>query len=88
MRIRSIRTTPRFERSFAKLPLKLQKSIVSRKEIFASNPFSPVLKTHKLGGKLKGLWSFSVSFSHRIIFEFLDNKSVIFYDIGDHSIYR
>jgi mRNA-degrading endonuclease YafQ of YafQ-DinJ toxin-antitoxin module len=28
-------------------------------EIFAKDPFDPQLKTHKLSGKLKGLWVFS-----------------------------
>ncbi len=29
-------------------------------ELFIVDPFDPKLKTHKLSGKLKGLWSFSL----------------------------
>jgi len=28
--------------------------------IFIANPFEPKLKTHKLSGKLNGMWSFSL----------------------------
>src|SRR5437870_5137531 len=31
-------------------------------EIFIADPFNSKLKTHKLSGKLKGLWSFSVEY--------------------------
>ncbi|WP_367290077.1 type II toxin-antitoxin system RelE/ParE family toxin [Laspinema palackyanum] len=29
-------------------------------EIFTSDPYDPSLRTHKLSGKLKDLWSFTV----------------------------
>ena len=46
------------------------------------NPFSTCLKTHKLKGKLNQLWSFSVNYGYRIIFEFADSETVYFFDIG------
>jgi mRNA-degrading endonuclease YafQ of YafQ-DinJ toxin-antitoxin module len=61
---------------------------VEKEVIFVKNPFNPQLKTHKLKGKLKGLWSFSVTYSFRIVFEFINDDEVIFYDIGDHKIYQ
>lgn len=39
-------------------------------EIFAKDPFHPRLRTHKLTGRLEGLWAFSVSFDCRVIFKF------------------
>jgi mRNA-degrading endonuclease YafQ of YafQ-DinJ toxin-antitoxin module len=53
-----------------------------------NNPFDETLKTHKLKGKLKEFWSFSVNYSFRIVFEFIKKDEVIFYDIGDHRIYQ
>jgi hypothetical protein len=40
-------------------------------ELFSKNPFNPSLRTHKLTGKLEGLWAFSVAFDCRVIFKFL-----------------
>jgi addiction module RelE/StbE family toxin len=56
-------------------------------EVFMNNPFSRELKAHKLSGKLKGLWSFSVEHDIRIIFYFTkDNPvSAVFVDIGTHD---
>ena len=31
--------------------------------------------------------SFSIDYSYRIIFEFIDASTVIFYEIGTHDIY-
>lgn len=56
--------------------------------LFKENCFNPRLKTHKLKGKLNGYWSFSITYSHRGLFEFLDGDSVAFIDVGDHSIYK
>jgi mRNA-degrading endonuclease YafQ of YafQ-DinJ toxin-antitoxin module len=38
---------------------------------FTSNPFDQKLKTHKLTGKLQGLWAFSVDYNCRVIFRFM-----------------
>ena len=54
-------------------------------EEFSANPFDPRLKTHKLTGKLEGLWAFSVAYDCRIIFRFVDKKSVLLVDIGGHD---
>jgi len=66
----------------------LEKQIKGRFEIFCRDPFDPCLKTHKLRGKLENYWSFSVSETHRVMFEFLGKREVGLIDIGDHSIYQ
>ena len=38
-----------------------------RVETFKNNPFDSKLRTHKLSGKLKDLWSFSIEYDLRII---------------------
>jgi mRNA-degrading endonuclease YafQ of YafQ-DinJ toxin-antitoxin module len=45
------------------------------------------LKAHKLSGKLKGLWSFSIEQDIRVIFYFTKEKpkKVVFVDIGTHN---
>jgi len=88
MTIKKVDTSSRFERSFSRLPLSVQQAAVERKAVFRDSPFAPTLRTHKLSGKLRGLWSFPVTHSHRIVFEFLNDETALFHDIGDHSIYR
>lgn len=54
-------------------------------ELFAKDPFTIRLKTHKLSGKLKGLWAFSCSYEYRVIFDFIESNEVLLIDIGMHD---
>ena len=45
-----------------------EKSFQEKVRRFQNNVFEPSLKTHKLSGKLKDYWSFSVEYDLRIIF--------------------
>ena len=54
-------------------------------KLFIEDPFDPILRTHKLSGKLDGLWSFAVSFDCRVIFEFLSATEILLIDIGSHK---
>ena len=56
-----------------------------RMELFLASPFSPQLRTHKLSGKLKELWAFSVDEDCRVVFEFLGEDKVLLIDIGSHD---
>lgn len=80
--------TTKFAREYKKLSkeIKIEAEIAER--YFRKDPFDSRLKTHKLSGKLKNFWSFSISRSYRIIFEFGDTDIVYFHLIGDHSIYQ
>lgn len=56
-------------------------------ELFIEDPFCLQLKTHKLSGKLKDLWSFSVEYDIRVVFYFTSDKppKAVFVDIGTHD---
>lgn len=54
-------------------------------EQFTGDPFDPSLKTHKLSGKLKELWSFSVDYDARVLFYFTEDGNAVFVDIGSHD---
>jgi addiction module RelE/StbE family toxin len=90
--IRKIVFDSYFERKFndykKKLSKKERQKLKEKIEIFKKNPFDPKLKTHKLKGRLKDYWVFSISYSDRILFRFLKKGKVFFIDIGDHSIYK
>ncbi len=60
----------------------------AQEKIFRSNPFHPALKTHKLKGRLKEFWAFSIGYRYRIIFEFADDNTIYFHSVGTHDIYQ
>lgn len=78
----------RFQHEYSRLPLEIKNQAKKKENFFRKNPFDPRLKTHKLGGKLSEVWAFSVDNRYRIIFEFLKGGKIIFYAIGDHSLYN
>ena len=82
-----ITTSSKFERSLKKLQTSIVEKVVDRTLLFKENLFDLRLKTHKLHGKLKNQWSFSVDNTYRVLFEY-DGSNVIFLDIGDHDLYK
>jgi len=81
---------PRFLRVFHKLDPQLRTLSKERIVQFQKDPFTAKLDTHRLHGKLKNQWSFSIDSRYRVLFEFLNKKKdeVVFLDIGNHSLYR
>ena len=87
MAIKKIHYTSRFIKDLKKLPKDKQKLATKREAIFRKDPFFQTLKTHKLSGKLKDYWAFSITYQDRVIFRFINGRKAIFYKIGSHSIY-
>ena len=87
MQIKIINYSPHFEKAFKSLPHTIKKQAIEKEKIFRINCFDESLKTHKLKGKLKNIWAFSISHSYRILFDFDENNDIGFIDIGTHSIY-
>ena len=63
----------------------LKEKFIQRLEIFINDPLDPRLRTHKLSGKLKELWAFSVEYDVRVVFYFVNPTQVILVDIGSHD---
>lgn len=87
MKIKTVYYSSQFKKSIKKHRA-FKKQIEKRINIFLSDPFNPIIKTHKLTGKLSSYWSFSVDYHVRILFEFIDEETVGFIDIGTHEIYK
>jgi mRNA-degrading endonuclease YafQ of YafQ-DinJ toxin-antitoxin module len=83
-----VRFKPSFVREFKKLPIELQEEAFERIEKFKDTNNHQSLKVHKLKGRLKDFYSFSVTYSHRVVFMYEDKNTVVFLAIGDHSIYK
>lgn len=80
-----IYTTAYFRKKLKKTSVKIKKKIIRREKIFMANPFYPLLDTHKLHGKLKEEWSYSIDDSYRIRFVFIEKGDVLYTDIGTHD---
>ena len=78
----------KFAREYKRLPKRVKLLAEKKEVVFRKDPFDPRLKTHKLSGKLKIYYSFSIDFQYRIIFEFAKKDVVWFHSVGTHEIYR
>ncbi|MBI2639688.1 MAG: type II toxin-antitoxin system YoeB family toxin [Candidatus Sungbacteria bacterium] len=78
----------KFEREYRRLSKGIKMLAEEKEKAFRKNPFHPMLNTHKLQGRLKEYWAFSIDAKHRIVFEFERKSIVWFHSVGDHSIYR
>ena len=78
-------TNKKFDKGVKKQPIKIQKELKKRLYLFFEDMNHPILKTHKLSGKLKDLWSFNVSGDVRVVFDKSQKNVIILVDIGSHS---
>lgn len=86
--IKKIYPTSHFIKAYQKLPQNIKETAERKEKIFLENPFDLRLKTHKLKGKLKSYYSYSINYQYRILFRFIDKESVIYFDVGTHEVYK
>lgn len=80
--------TAPFLRQLRKLDPDLQEEVVEKVELFSQQPDYPGLKVHKLKGRLKERWSFSVNYKTRIVFQYLIKDTVVLLAVGNHDVYK
>jgi len=81
--------TNRFLKSAKKLPLKIQDKLGSKLEILQENPFNSLLHTKPLTGRLVGFYSFRITRDWRVIFLFIDSKTVKLINVAHRKeVYR
>ena len=83
-----IRYKPSFVREFKKLPVELQEEALERIDLFKDVENHKRLKVHKLKGRLTDLYSFSVTYSHRVVFSYESKDVAVFLAVGNHDIYK
>lgn len=83
-----ISVSSKFKKSYRKLPNNVKGKAKEKEEIFRANPFDSRLDTHKLHGKYKEYWAFTVLGQYRIMFAFINSDGVDFINIGTHDIYK
>jgi addiction module RelE/StbE family toxin len=91
--LKSLVFSPLFKRAFKaaiKRRPELKSKIEDRLRVLATEPFAPMLKTHKLKGQLAGSWACTVEYDCRIVFDFVENaetevEEILLIDIGSHD---
>lgn len=78
---------PSFIRKFQRLEDGLRREILEKIELLKDSGNHRILRVHKLHGPLAGLFSFSINYKIRIVFEYLSKKEVVILSVGDHEIY-
>ena len=69
---------------------RLRQRVLDVLAALVQNPFEPRLRTHKLRGRLEGLWACLVEYDCRIVFAFEPDPSgddllIVLVDIGAHD---
>lgn len=85
--------TPIFIRAFNRLIRRqpqLRPQIEETLQQLAEDALQPSLGTHKLKGDLSGVWSCSIDYSNRILFEFVNNpeddeEEIVLLTLGSHD---
>lgn len=80
--------TPNFAKNLRKLPVPIISKLLKKEGLIRTDPFSPILKTHKLSGKLANYWSLSIDYQYRVVFRIIESKRLLLVDVGTHSVYR
>ena len=68
----------------------LQARVERTLQQLAEDPFHPILHSHKLKGKLAGVWACTVDYDNRILFEFVQNpesgeEEILLLTMGTHD---
>ncbi|OHB20474.1 MAG: hypothetical protein A2939_01715 [Parcubacteria group bacterium RIFCSPLOWO2_01_FULL_48_18] len=87
MRADNIYYHPNFSKSFKTLPQIIKEKAIKQEAIFRQKVFDKRLNTHKLHGRLKDLWSFSIDNKYRIVF-LVEKGKIVFLEVGDHDVYK
>jgi addiction module RelE/StbE family toxin len=74
-----------FLKSYKKLPLKIKEKFKERKNLFWQNQFHPILNNHALKGKYVNCRSIDITGDIRAIFNYRENTTIVFIEIGSHS---
>ena len=91
--MRQIGWTPKSLRAFKRLIKRnpdLRSAIEQTLNQLSEDPFHPSLQTHKLTGDLAGIWSASIDYKLRILFEFVNDvesqeQSILLLNLGSHD---
>ena len=74
-----------FVKKYAKLRRNEKARFKERRNLFLEDPYDPLLNNHALIGKYTGCRSINVTGNLRVVYDIIDEDSVLFIDIDTHS---
>ncbi|PIZ82087.1 MAG: type II toxin-antitoxin system mRNA interferase toxin, RelE/StbE family [Parcubacteria group bacterium CG_4_10_14_0_2_um_filter_41_6] len=80
-----VKISSKFKKQYKKLPVHIKLKAKDQEIFFVINPFNPRLETHKLHGRNRECWAYSIDRSYRIKFIFKNDGSVLYLNIGTHD---
>ena len=81
--------TKSFVKSVRKIPPNQQIKLAKLLGVLEIQPYSPLLHTKPLTGKLTGFYSFRITREYRVIFQFIESMIIKLIDIAHRKdIYR
>jgi mRNA interferase RelE/StbE len=83
---REIQTLREFDRSFKRLPKRIQSEVLEKLERFLEDPAHPSLRVKRIRGTDR-LWELSITMNYRLTFE-ADEDRVLLRRIGTHDVLR
>lgn len=81
----TIRYAPTFVRMYKKLANSLKEEVKDRISLFKVKENHQKLKVHKLQSSLENIYSFSVNYKIRIVFEYENTETVNLLYVGSHD---
>ena len=91
--MKALRSTPKFEKAYRKFVRKhpwCQQKLDQALRQMALDVFAPMLETHKLSGKLAGLWTCTCGYDCRLVFAIEKDRTtgteaIVSIDLGTHE---
>ena len=81
----SIEFSPLFIKMYRNLGTALQDDVDEKVELLKHKKNHGRLRVHKLGGQLKGIYSFSVNYKVRVTFVLVKRRIILLERVGTHD---
>jgi len=83
--IAEIKFSKVFKKQYMKLPKKIQTKFDTRFLLWQEDPDHPLLRRHKLSGRMKNFYSIDITGDIRALYEIIDKQVIVYQMIGSHS---
>jgi len=87
--MRQVFHSSKFRKALGRMPKFVKRAFLEKESLFLTDPFHPSLGTHKLHGKYREFFAFTVIGQYRLMFRFMENgRDIGLINIGTHEIYK
>ncbi|PIR47201.1 MAG: hypothetical protein COV07_00150 [Candidatus Vogelbacteria bacterium CG10_big_fil_rev_8_21_14_0_10_45_14] len=88
MKLLTVGYTSSFLRAYKKLEPALKEEVKNKIDEFKDRKNHQKLDVHKLHGRFRDCYSFSVDYKNRVVFEYRDKNDVAILGVGNHNLYH